>query len=56
MNRLRRARDAGVDLAATTARLERDGVDSFCRSHHDLLARIQTTLSQPAVSSWAGRP
>jgi transaldolase len=44
---LRRARDAGVDLAAITAQLERDGVRSFCDSYHELLARIEATLSQP---------
>jgi transaldolase len=37
---LRRARDAGVDLDAITAALEREGVRSFCDSYRDLLARI----------------
>jgi NADPH-dependent 2,4-dienoyl-CoA reductase/sulfur reductase-like enzyme len=28
-----------------------NSVASFCESHHDLLARIETTLSQPLASS-----
>jgi transaldolase len=38
---LRRARAAGVDLDAITARLERDGVESFCRSYEELLECIE---------------
>ena len=38
---LRRAEDAGVDLAAITAELEREGVRSFCDSYRDLLACIE---------------
>lgn len=41
---LRRALDAGVDLAAITAELERDGVTSFCDAYHELLACIETRL------------
>jgi transaldolase len=37
---LRRARDAGVDLDAITAQLEREGVRSFCESYEQLLGRI----------------
>jgi transaldolase len=48
---LRRAHDAGVDLAVITAELEHDGVDSFCGSYHELLARIQDTLSLHVASS-----
>jgi transaldolase len=48
---LRRARDAGVDLAAITAELEREGVRSFCDSYQELLARIQTGISQPLATS-----
>jgi transaldolase len=41
---LSRAADAGIDLAAVTAVLERDGVRSFCDSYRDLLACIETKL------------
>ena len=41
---LRRAEDAGVDLAAVTAELEREGVRSFCDSYRDLLACIEVKL------------
>ena len=41
---LRRAEEAGVDLAAITAELEREGVNSFCDAYHELLACIQTRL------------
>jgi transaldolase len=45
---LRRAADAGIDLDAITAQLEREGVRSFCDSYHDLLNCIETKLqSQP---------
>jgi transaldolase len=37
---LRRAADAGIDLAALTTELEREGVRSFCDSYRDLLASI----------------
>ena len=33
---------AGVDLAAITAQLEREGVRSFCDSYHELIDRIET--------------
>ncbi len=39
---LRRARDAGIDLNAITAELEREGVSSFCDSYHQLLDCIDT--------------
>jgi transaldolase len=48
---LRRAQDAGVDLATIAAQLERDGVSSFCGSYHDLLARIEGTISVHVPSS-----
>jgi transaldolase len=38
---LRRAEEAGIDLAAITARLERDGVRSFCDSYRDLLSCVE---------------
>jgi transaldolase len=43
---LRRAADAGVDLDAITAALEREGVRSFCDSYHELLACIGVKLGQ----------
>jgi transaldolase len=39
---LRHAADAGIDLAAVTTELEREGVRSFCDSYRDLLACIET--------------
>ena len=43
---LRRAADAGIDLAAVTKQLEREGVRSFCDSYRDLLACIETKLQR----------
>jgi transaldolase len=43
---LRRAEEAGVDLAAVTAQLEREGVRSFCDSYHDLLACVETKVQR----------
>jgi transaldolase len=45
---LRQAADAGINLPAVTAELEREGVRSFCDSYHDLLACIETKL-RPAL-------
>jgi transaldolase len=45
-NRLRRAQDAGIDLDAITAQLEREGVRSFCDSYGELLARIEAKASR----------
>jgi transaldolase len=42
------ARDAGIDLAAVTAQLEREGVQSFCASYHELIDRI-TRKTEGAV-------
>jgi transaldolase len=39
---LRRAAEAGVDLQAITAELEREGVQSFCQSYDDLLTCVAT--------------
>ena len=49
---LRDVEDAGIDLAAITGQLEREGVRSFCASYHDLLASIEGKLSEavPAPS------
>jgi transaldolase len=43
---LRRAGEAGVDLDAITAALEREGVRSFCDSYHELLACVGVKLRQ----------
>jgi transaldolase len=40
-NTLRRAQDAGIELEAITAQLEREGVRSFCDSYQELLGRIE---------------
>jgi transaldolase len=42
---LRQAAQAGVDLAAVTAELEREGVRSFCDSYHELLDVIEAKLA-----------
>jgi transaldolase len=47
---LRQAADAGINLPAVTAELEREGVRSFCDSYHDLLTCIETKL-RPALQS-----
>jgi transaldolase len=38
---LRSAQEAGIDLAAITAELEREGVRSFCDSYHELLGCVE---------------
>ena len=43
---LRHAADAGIDLAAITKQLEREGVRWFCDSYRDLLACIETKLQR----------
>lgn len=43
---LQRAADAGVDLDAITEQLEREGVESFCASYHDLIRRIESELRE----------
>jgi transaldolase len=43
---LRCAAGAGIDLAAVTKQLERDGIRSFCDSYRDLLACIETKLQR----------
>ena len=50
---LRDAKDAGVNLTAITAQLEREGVQSFCASYDELLACIDGKLTEmaPARSS-----
>jgi transaldolase len=41
---LHRAEEAGIDLTAITAELEREGVRSFCDSYRDLLDCIEAKL------------
>src|SRR3954469_7491010 len=52
---LRRAQEAGVDLAAITAELERDGVRSFCASYRELLDSIETRLRAAQLALRASR-
>ena len=42
------AAEAGLDLDAVTAELEREGVRSFCDSYHELLECIESRLQEPA--------
>jgi transaldolase len=42
---LAKTQDAGIDLAAVTAELEREGVQSFCGSYDELLECIASKLS-----------
>jgi len=44
-------RDAGVDLDAITAELEREGVESFRRSYEELLDCIERKLDRVAVAA-----
>ena len=46
---LRRAEEAGIDLAAITAQLEREGVRSFCDSYQDLLSCIETKVQRTVL-------
>jgi transaldolase len=48
---LERAAEAGVDLDAITAELEREGVESFCASYDDLLGRIESKLGAPDAAA-----
>jgi transaldolase len=47
---LSEAAAAGIDLATVTAELERDGVQSFCDSYHELLDCIESKLGVVAAS------
>jgi transaldolase len=47
---LRRAEEAGIDLAALTAQLEREGVRSFCDSYHELLACVETKVQRTVLA------
>jgi transaldolase len=44
------ARDAGIDLAAVTTELEREGVQSFCASYDELIDRITTKTEATALT------
>lgn len=48
---LLRADGAGVDIAAVTAALEREGVRSFCGSYHELLQCIEAKKARIAAVS-----
>jgi transaldolase len=48
---LRRAANAGINLAVITAQLEREGVRSFCDSYHDLLGCIEAKLARTGAST-----
>jgi transaldolase len=45
---VRASEDAGIDLDAITAQLEREGVQSFCGAYSDLLQCIDTKLHEPS--------
>ncbi len=40
---------AGIDLASTTDELEREGIESFCASYHELLDCVQAKLGALAA-------
>ena len=46
---LAQAAEAGLDLAAITTELEREGVRSFCDSYHQLLGCIESKLTSVAA-------
>jgi transaldolase len=48
---LRDAEHAGIDLAAITAQLEREGVRSFCASYEELIARIKTKTEDTVMTT-----
>jgi transaldolase len=48
---LRDADRIGIDLAAITAQLEREGVQSFCASYHELIDRIRTKTESSAMAT-----
>jgi transaldolase len=45
---LRRLEEAGIDLGAITAELEREGVQSFCDSYHQLLDCVESKVAATA--------
>ena len=48
---LRDAERAGVDLAAVTAELEREGVQAFCDSYQQLLDRIKSKTADTILTT-----
>jgi transaldolase len=52
---LAEARAAGIDLAAVTAELEREGVRSFCDSYRQLLECIESKLGVVGAVGGAAR-
>jgi transaldolase len=48
---LHRVQDAGVEVAAVTAQLERERVESFCASYHGLIDRIKTKTGGSVVAT-----
>jgi len=50
---LHRAREAGIDLDAVTAQLEREGVRTFCDSYRELLACIEAKLGSASLAGGA---
>ena len=51
---LQLAREAGIDLDAITAGLEREGVRAFCDSYVRVLACIDTKIDGPSIARQAG--
>ncbi|HWC28286.1 MAG TPA: transaldolase family protein, partial [Solirubrobacteraceae bacterium] len=51
---LQLAREAGIDLDAITAGLEREGVRAFCDSYVRVLACIDTKIDGPSTARQAG--
>ncbi len=49
------AAEAGLDLRAITAELERDGISAFCDSYRQLLDCIESKLTGPSVAGAAGQ-
>jgi transaldolase len=50
---LRACAGEGVDLDSITGRLEREGVEAFCDSYRELLARIESASERPRSASRA---
>ena len=48
---LRQAQHAGIDVAAGTAELEREGVRSFCASYQQLIDRIKTKTESAVMTT-----
>ena len=48
---LRQAQHAGIDVAAGTAELEREGVRSFCASYQELIDRIKTKTEDSVMAT-----